>query len=442
MLDIEEIRQKPEEIAERLRTRDPDVDVRIILELDEKRRDLIKKVEELRHEKNEESKRIGQLKAQGKDEEAEEIIERMGTVSEKIAELEEDLDAVESSLDDEMALLPNLPHQSVPVSDAEDDKVVLEEYGEKPSFDFEPRSHLELGEELDLFKFDRAAKISGARFPFHYGDGALLEMALIQFMYFYQVKENGYTPVFPPYLAKGASYFTSGQLPKFEDDLYRVCDGVAAGSGSVDKEEALYLNPTAESILVNYYRDEILDPEELPEKLVAFTTCFRREAGSYGEEERGLIRTHQFNKVELFQFVRPENSYRHFEEVTKDAEAILRELGLHYRKVALPTCDLAQQASKTIDLEVWIPTQGKYYEVSSISNCEDFQARRGSIRYRPDESETGSDRAKPRFLHTLNGSGLATSRLLVSLLENNQNPDGSVDIPEKLAKFTGKDVIQ
>jgi seryl-tRNA synthetase len=260
-----------------------------------------------------------------------------------------------------------------------------------------------------------------------------MEMALVNFMYFFQVRENDYTPVFPPYLAKSSSYYTSGQLPKFEDDLYRI-------DGRGDREEDLYLNPTSESIMVNYHQDEILPEEELPEKFVAFTTCFRREAGSYGEEERGLIRTHQFNKVELFRFTRPETSYEHLNEVIEDAESILRELGLHYRKVLLPTADLAQQSSKTVDLEVWIPTQEKYYEVSSISNCEDFQARRGNIRYRPNE-DLGEGKPKPEYLHTLNGSGLATSRLLVALLENNQREDGSIELPETLARHVGKEII-
>ncbi|MBS3766139.1 serine--tRNA ligase, partial [Candidatus Bipolaricaulota bacterium] len=302
------------------------------------------------------------------------------------------------------------------------------------TFDFEPKNHLELGEQHDLFRFDKAAKISGARFPFYFGDGAALEMALINFMYFYQVRENGYTPVFPPYLAKGTSYYTSGQLPKFEDDLYRIDD-------RGEKEETLYLNPTSESIMVNYHKDEILAEEVLPEKFVAFTTCFRREAGSYGEEERGLIRTHQFNKVELFRFTKPEESYCHLDEIIEDAESILKELDLHYRKVLLPTADLAQQSSKTVDLEVWLPTQEKYYEVSSISNCEDFQARRGGIRYRPDEESGGNSEDKPEYVHTLNGSGLATSRLLVALLENNQREDGSIDLPDPLAGYLGKETI-
>jgi seryl-tRNA synthetase len=433
MLDIEELRENPEEIENRLKTREKDLDIGRIIELDDRRRELIGEVEELRHERNEESEKIGELKRQGENAEAEAIIEEMSQVSDKIDDLEDELEEVKSELQDRMAELPNLPHETVPVSDSEEDKVVLEEYGEKRNFDFEPMNHLELGERNELFRFDKASKISGARFPFYYGDGALMEMALVNFMYFFQVRENDYTPVFPPYLAKSSSYYTSGQLPKFEDDLYRI-------DGRGDREEDLYLNPTSESIMVNYHQDEILPEEELPEKFVAFTTCFRREAGSYGEEERGLIRTHQFNKVELFRFTRPETSYEHLNEVIEDAESILRELGLHYRKVLLPTADLAQQSSKTVDLEVWIPTQEKYYEVSSISNCEDFQARRGNIRYRPNE-DLGEGKPKPEYLHTLNGSGLATSRLLVALLENNQREDGSIELPETLARHVGKEII-
>lgn len=424
MLDISKIRENPEQVEEKLQNREEAITLDRILELDKRRRELIGQVEDLKHEKNESSKKIGDLKKAGEDEKAEGLIDKMSELSQKIDALEGDLNEVERELQSEIDLLPNLPHDSVPVSDREEDKVVLEEYGEKRSFDFQPKNHLELGRDLNLFQFDRAAKISGSRFPFYFGDGAAVEMALINFMYFYQANENDYTPVFPPYLANSTSYYTSGQLPKFKDDLYYV------------EEDDLYLNPTSESILANYYRDEILDDEKLPMKFVAFTTCFRREAGSYGEEERGLIRTHQFNKVELFQFVRPEDSYTHFEELIYDAELILKELGLHYRKVILPTCDLAQQSSKTVDLEVWIPTQEKYYEVSSISNCEDFQSRRGNMRYRPEKN------AKPEYMHTLNGSGLATSRLLVAILENNQTAEGTVKLPERLAEQLGKEEIK
>lgn len=424
MLDISKIRENPEQVEEKLQNREEAITLDRILELDKRRRELIGQVEDLKHEKNESSKKIGDLKKAGEDEKAEGLIDKMSELSQKIDALEGDLNEVERELQSEIDLLPNLPHDSVPVSDREEDKVVLEEYGEKRSFDFQPKNHLELGRDLNLFQFDRAAKISGSRFPFYFGHGAAVEMALINFMYFYQANENDYTPVFPPYLANSTSYYTSGQLPKFKDDLYYV------------EEDDLYLNPTSESILANYYRDEILDDEKLPMKFVAFTTCFRREAGSYGEEERGLIRTHQFNKVELFQFVRPEDSYTHFEELIYDAELILKELGLHYRKVILPTCDLAQQSSKTVDLEVWIPTQEKYYEVSSISNCEDFQSRRGNMRYRPEKN------AKPEYMHTLNGSGLATSRLLVAILENNQTAEGTVKLPERLAEQLGKEEIK
>lgn len=442
MLDIEKIRDHPKQVETKLKARGEDVEVGYLLDLDEKRRQLITEVEDLRRERNESSEKIGRLKSEGKEAEAEDLIERMGHVSTKIDDLEEKLEAVETELEDELALLPNIPHDSVPVSSDEDDKEVISEYGEKPSFDYEPKNHMELGEDLELFKFEKASKIAGSRFPFYYGDGALLEMGLIHFMYFYQVEENDYTPVFPPYLARGESYYTSGQLPKFEEDLYRIDDRMKEGEPTKRNREKLYLNPTAESILVNYHRDEILAENDLPEKLVAFTTCFRREAGSYGEEERGLIRTHQFNKVELFRFVKPDNSYRHLEELILDAEGILQELGLHYRKVLLPTCDLAQQSSKTVDLEVWIPSQETYQEVSSISNCEEFQARRGSIRYRPESPKGGSSNQKPEYLHTLNGSGLATSRLMVALLENNQNQDGSIDLPETLTKFVNGDSLQ
>ncbi|MFW6006297.1 MAG: serine--tRNA ligase [Candidatus Bipolaricaulota bacterium] len=442
MLDIEKIRDHPKEVATKLKARGEDLEIEHLLDLDEERRRLIREVEDLRHERNENSEKIGRLKAEGKEAEAEDLIERMGKVSSKIDKLEEELTAVESELEGELALMPNLPHDSVPVSSDEDDKEVIAEYGEKPSFDFKPKNHMEIGEELDLFKFEKASKIAGSRFPFYYGDGALLEMGLINFMYFYQVEENGYTPVFPPYLARGKSYYTSGQLPKFEEDLYRIDDRAEERREGKDNQEKLYLNPTAESILVNYFRDEILAEGQLPEKLVGFTTCFRQEAGSYGEEERGLIRTHQFNKVELFRFVKPDNSYQHLEEIIVDAESILRELGLHYRKVLLPTCDLAQQSSKTVDLEVWIPSQETYQEVSSISNCEEFQARRGSIRYRPEPPKRESSKQKPEYLHTLNGSGLATSRLMVALLENNQNPDGSIDLPGELTRYVNKDSLQ
>jgi len=421
MIDLDRIRERPREIEELLRTRDRSVSLREIMELDDRRKDLIGRVEKLRHRRNEGSERIGALKREGKDEQARELIEEMGEIGEEIDQLEEELEEVREELRKRMVNLPNIPHPSVPVSENEEDKVVLREYGEKREFDFQPQNHLELGDRLELFDFERAAKIAGSRFPLYWGDGAALEMALLNFMFFFQIQRRGYRPVFPPFLATEESFFTSAQLPKFEQELYRC------------PQDELYLNPTAESILANLHRDEILTENELPLKYAAYTTCFRREAGSYGEEERGLIRTHQFNKVELFQFVSPERSYEALDGLIGDAEAVLQELDLHYRVVLLPTADLAQQASKTVDLEVWIPTQDQYYEVSSCSNCEDFQARRGKMRFRPGEDK------KPRYLHTLNGSGLATSRLMVSLLENNQNSDGSITVPQVLRESLGKE---
>jgi seryl-tRNA synthetase len=297
----------------------------------------------------------------------------------------------------------------------------LREFGQKPQFSFPFKNHIELGEQLGLLDFPRAAKIAGSRFPLYRGKGALLEMALISFMMRYHTEKNGYIPIFPPFLGNPESFFAAGQLPKFADQVY-FCP-----------EDKLYLNPTAEVLLTNLHRDEILDGSQLPLKYCAYTACFRREAGTYGEEEKGLIRMHQFNKVELFKFTKPEESYQELESLVEDAEDILKELNVHYRVALLPTCDLAQQSAKTIDLEVWIPSQNRYYEVSSISNCEDFQARRGNIRFR---REKGS---KPEYVHTLNGSGLATSRLFVAILENNQQPDGSVLIPKPLQEYVGTD---
>jgi len=271
--------------------------------------------------------------------------------------------------------------------------------GDRPAADYPIKPHLLIGEEKGILDFTRAAAITGSRFPMYVGMGARLEMALINFMFTHHVR-SGYIPVLPPFLANERSFYVSSQLPKFADDIYRI------------EKDSLYLNPTAESLLVNLHRDEIIPSDELPKCYVAYTPCFRREAGSYGEEERGLIRVHQFNKVELFKFTTPESSYDELDSLIGDAEAVLRALGIHYRVALLTSEDMAQQAAKTVDLEVYLPAQGRYYEVSSCSNCEDFQARRGNIRYRP------SPKGKPAFVHTLNGSGVATSRLMAAILEN------------------------
>ena len=424
MLDLKLIRENPQEVERRLRTRDAKIRLDGLLRLDEERRALIREVEELKARRNEGSKQIGKLLSAGQVEEAEGLKGEMARLAERIKELDNKRKETEQELKDMLIRLPNLPHASVPISMRKGDKVVLREYKEKPCFDFPVKGHIELGEALGILDLRRAARIAASRFPLYRGRGALLEMALVQFMFRYQAEENSYEPIFPPFLGNEETLYTSSQLPKFEEDLY-YCE-----------RDGLYLNPTAEVLLANMHRGEILRADELPKRYAAYTACFRREAGAAGEEERGLIRTHQFNKVELFKFTRPEDSYDELEKLIEDAEDILKELGLHYRVTLLPTCDLAQQATKTVDLEVWLPSQGQYYEVSSCSNCEDFQARRGNIRYRP------APEAKPEFVHMLNGSGVATSRLFAAILENNQQPDGSVIVPEPLRDYVGTDVLR
>ena len=409
MLDIRRLRDERDDIERRLRARDPSIDLGELLELDEKRRGTIAEVERLKAERNRGSEEVGRRKAAGED--TTELLARLSEVATAIAEFDDRLRAESSRIDELLQLLPNVPHPSAPAGPKEN-KMIVREVGEKPAVGDVP-SHLQIGEEKGILDFPRAAAIAGARFPMYVGLGAELEMALIQFMFFRHVRA-GYTPVWPPFVANAESFFVSSQLPKFADDVYRI------------EKDDLYLNPTAESLLVNLHRGEILTAEELPKRYVAYTPCFRREAGSYGEEERGLIRVHQFNKVEMFQFTAPEDSYGALDGLIASAEGVLQALGLHYRVAVLSAEDMAQQAAKTVDLEVYLPGQGRYYEVSSCSNCEDFQARRGSIRYRPDA------RSKPRFVHTLNGSGLATSRLMAAILENNREPDGRVRIPDVL----------
>jgi seryl-tRNA synthetase len=423
MLDIREIRERPEWVLERLKRRDPGVDIGRILTLDEERRRLIRRVEDLRRERKQGSEEVARLRREGRSEEAQQKIEAMRALADELKSLEERLAQVEADLKRQLLELPNLPHDSVPVGTKEE-KVLLRSWGEPPEFDFQPRHHVELAKGLGLLDFERAAKITGARFPMYVGLGARLELALVHWMLELHVQEHGYTPVLPPILANRTSFVVSGQLPKFADELYHC------------EEDDLFLNPTAESLLANLHRDEILAEEELPIKYAAYTPCFRREAGTYGEEQRGLIRMHQFNKVELFYYTTPERSYRDLEELVGHAEEVLRKLGLHYRVMLLPSQDLAQQSAKTIDIEVWLPGQGRYYEVSSCSNCEGYQARRGNIRFRP------AGGGKPEYVHTLNGSGVATSRLFAAILEQNQRADGSVVLPEVLAELVGVDVLR
>lgn len=419
MLDIHKLREDPKGIEERLQTRDPSIDLSEILELDRKRLELIQQVEVLKAERNEGSQEVGRLKKEGKD--ASKLIASLSDIGRRIASLDDGLKEAAARIEYLLALLPNVPHSSVPVG-VKEEKVILRSVGEKPEPDFQVKNHLEIGEEKGILDFRRAAMIAGARFPMYMGLGARLEMALIQFMFFHQVK-NDYIPVFPPFLANSESFYVSSQLPKFADEDY-YCE-----------KDALYLTPTAETLLANLHRGEILPFDDLPKRYVAYTPCFRREAGTYGEDERGLIRVHQFNKVEMFKFTAQESSYAELEGLIVDAEGVLQLLGVHYRVALLPTQDLAQQATKTVDLEVYLPGQGRYYEVSSCSNCEDFQARRGNMRYRPAEGE------KPVYVHTLNGSGLATTRLMAAILENNQTPDGRVFIPEVLQEMVGEEFL-
>ena len=419
MLDIRLLRDDPEGIAKRLKDRNPEIDISEIIALDRRRLELIREVEDLKAERNRGSQEVGRLKKEGKDASA--LLERLGELAERIDAYERELKEIEPRINDLLARLPNLPHPSVPVGNKEE-KVVVRSFGARPEFDFPVKHHLEIGEEKGILDFRRAAMIAGARFPMYIGMGAVLEMALIQFMFMFHVR-NGYTPVFPPFLANAESFYVSSQLPKFADQIYHC------------EKDDLYLNPTAESLLANLHRGEILSADELPKNYVAYTPCFRREAGTYGEEERGLIRVHQFNKVELFKYTTPETSYQELDALVQEAEGVLQALGVHYRVVVLPTQDLAQQSSKTIDIEVYLPGQGRYYEVSSCSNCEEFQARRGKVRYRPAPKE------KPRYVHTLNGSGVATSRLMAAILENNQLPDGRIKIPEVLQEAVGAEYL-
>ena len=419
MLDIRLLRDDPEGIAKRLKDRNPEIDISEIIALDRRRLELIREVEDLKAERNRGSQEVGRLKKEGKDASA--LLERLGELAERIDAYERELKEIEPRINDLLARLPNLPHPSVPVGKKEE-KVVVRSFGARPEFDFPVKHHLEIGEEKGILDFRRAAMIAGARFPMYIGMGAVLEMALIQFMFMFHVR-NGYTPVFPPFLANAESFYVSSQLPKFADQIYHC------------EKDDLYLNPTAESLLANLHRGEILSADELPKNYVAYTPCFRREAGTYGEEERGLIRVHQFNKVELFKYTTPETSYQELDALVQEAEGVLQALGVHYRVVVLPTQDLAQQSSKTIDIEVYLPGQGRYYEVSSCSNCEEFQARRGKVRYRPAPKE------KPRYVHTLNGSGVATSRLMAAILENNQLPDGRIKIPEVLQEAVGAEYL-
>ncbi|CUU07363.1 seryl-tRNA synthetase [Candidatus Thermokryptus mobilis] len=422
MLDLKFIRENPEVVKNAIRLKGDRDTVDEILKLDERRRELIKKGDALKARRNDVTEEIANLKKQGKD--ATDLIEEMRKVSDEIKSIDAELKKVETELENLLLWLPNIPHSSVPVGKDANDNVVVRMWGEIPEFDFEIKDHLTLGKKLGIIDFERGAKLTGSGFPLYIGKGATLERALINFMLDLHIQKHGYTEVFPPFLVNEASMRGTGQIPKLKDDMY-YCP-----------EDDLYLIPTAEVPVTNIHRDEILDISELPKKYVAYSACFRREAGSWGRETKGFLRVHQFNKVELVKFTTPETSYDELESLVRDAEEVLQLLNIPYRVVLLCTGDMSFASAKTYDIEVWSPAEKKWLEASSCSNFEDFQARRMNVRFRRDR------KSKPEFVHTLNGSGLATSRLMVALLENYQTPEGKVIVPKVLHKYTGFTIIE
>ncbi len=413
MIDIKLIRSEPEKVQKALEKRGKEIRLNELLEIDRIRREKLYQCEQLRAEQNRTGETIAQKKKQKED--TTELLTAMSQIKQHIAQLEEELKSFDEQLEQILLTLPNLPHESLPVGKDSSDNRVERKWGEPKKFDFEPWDHVQLGEHLKIFDFDRAVKISKTRFSLSTGAGALLERALINFMLDVHTRQHGYKEVLPPFLVNSTTMQGTGQLPKFAEDLFRI------------ENFDLWLIPTAEVPVTNIHRDEILSDDMLPIQYVAYTPCFRSEAGSYGKDTRGMIRQHQFNKVELVKFTRPEESWDELEKLTNDAEHILQLLGLPYQVVTLCTGDLGFSASKTYDLEVWLPGQNCYREISSCSNFTDFQARRANIRFKRDK--------KPEFVHTLNGSGLAVGRTAVAILENYQQPDHSVVIPEVLRPY-------
>ncbi|MCE4045562.1 serine--tRNA ligase [Lysinibacillus fusiformis] len=423
MLDIKRVRDNFAEIKEMLLTRNEDLgNLDDFEDLDAKRRELIAKTEELKAERNKVSEQISIMKRNK--ENADEVIARMRQVGDEIKELDVQLNEVEERFKDMMMRLPNIPHESVPVGTTEDDNVEEYTWGEIPTFDFDIKAHWDLATDLKIVDFERGAKVTGSRFLFYRGLGARLERALMTFMMDLHAEEHGYEEMLPPVIVNRDSLTGTGNLPKFEEDLFKL------------EETDYFMIPTAEVSVTNFYRDEILLADALPQGFASYSPCFRSEAGSAGRDTRGLIRQHQFNKVELVRFVKPEESYEQLELLTGHAEKVLQLLGLPYRKLKMCTADLGFTAAKKYDLEVWIPAQNMYREISSCSNFEDFQARRANIRFRREPN------AKPEYVHTLNGSGLAIGRTVAAILENYQQADRSVVIPEVLRPYMGgKEVI-
>lgn len=422
MLDIKVIRNNPQRVKEAMKTRNADMDAKIdeILAIDEKRRELIALAESKKAQQNADSKKIPAIKKAGGD--ITELMEQMKALSDEVARCNAELSQLEENQRAILLSIPNIPHESVPVGKDDSENVEIRRWGEPKEFSFEPQPHWDIGKNLDILDPERAAKVTGKRFHFYRGLGARLERAVINF-YLNTHTENGYTEILPPFMVNRASMTGTGQLPKFEEDAFKLTD------------PDYFMIPTAEVPVTNLHRDEILEGNQLPIRYCAYSACFRAEAGSAGRDTRGLIRQHQFNKVELVKFARPEDSYDELEKLTADAERVLQVLGLPYRVVALSTGDLGFSSAKTYDIEVWMPSYGRYLEISSCSNFEDYQARRMAIRYKENPKD------KAQLVHTLNGSGVAIGRTVAAILENYQNEDGSVTIPEALVPYMGTDKI-
>ncbi|MEK5639723.1 serine--tRNA ligase [Paenibacillus rhizosphaerae] len=418
MLDVKILRGDFARVEQALKNRNKSLDlIAGFPELDTRRRELLQESEALKNRRNTVSGEVAKRKKNG--ENADELILEMRQVSDQIKAMDEEVRELEASISDLTMAIPNIPHESVPVGQSEEDNVELRRWSEPTMFDFTPKAHWDLAQDLGILDFEAAAKVTGSRFTFYKGLGARLERALINFMMDLHSSEHGYEEMLPPYIVNGDSLRGTGQLPKFEEDLFKI------------RDTDYYLIPTAEVPVTNYYRDEILSVEDLPKHFVAYSSCFRSEAGSAGRDTRGLIRQHQFNKVELVKLVHPDSSYEELEKMTANAERVLQLLKLPYRVMALSTGDMGFSAAKTYDLEVWLPESGAYREISSCSNTEDFQARRANIRFRPEP------KAKPEFVHTLNGSALAVGRTVAAILENYQQADGSVVVPDVLQPYMG-----
>jgi seryl-tRNA synthetase len=417
MIEIKFVRQNLEKVRQALSTRGETADLNLFQQNDEKRRALLVEIEELRHRRNIVSEDIARLKKEGAP--AEEMVGEMKTVSDRIKGLEKTLSESENIIHEILMGIPNIPNETVPIGKNESDNLLVKQVGEIPNFDFEPKPHWTLGEELKILDFERASKITGARFPLYFDKGARLERALINFMIDVHTSEHGYCEILPPFIVNRSSMTHTGQLPKFDADLFKL------------EGWDYFLIPTAEVPVTNIHQNEILDEDLLPVLYTAYTPCFRSEAGSYGKDTRGLIRQHQFNKVELVKFTTPETSYAELEKLLNNAETILLRLGLPYQVINLCTGDLGFSAAITYDIEVWMPAQGVYREISSCSNFESFQARRGNIRFRR-KGKKGTE-----FVHTLNGSGMAVGRTFAAILENFQQPDGSIAVPEVLWPYMG-----